>query len=187
MFNHCSQNRKQHFLSLLSGQFVLLVQVHNCLLIWSLNALKFMVVYALSKNTVVFFLVYITLICGVWQPSAGPPQPCAQLWSWWRLFLPFADLCCTECIVFLHCTLSLFRCTCAKAFLQNVLFLLCFMPWLFSPMKGKPVTLVPLPLSPIFFYLPPDVFLVLAARSVSGKLCGEQKFSFVFSQKGCNI
>lgn len=92
---------------------------------------------------------------------------------------------CMHC--FLLCTLSLFPCTCAKAFLQNMLFLLCFMPWLFSPMKGKPVTLVPLPLSPIFFYLPPDGFLVLAARSVSGKLCCEQKCSFVFCQKGCNI
>lgn len=40
----------------LSRQFLLLAQVHNCLLIWSLYALKCMVVCALSKNTVVFSL-----------------------------------------------------------------------------------------------------------------------------------
>lgn len=104
VFNHCSQNCKQRFLSLVSGQFVLLVQLHNCPLIWSLNSLKCMVVYALSRNTVVFFSslynTYLWSLAAVCWSSTVLCSTTHALWSCGWLFLPFADLHCTECIVF---------------------------------------------------------------------------------------
>lgn len=111
----------RHFLSL---------EVHNCLLVWSPYALKCMFVCALCKNTFLFFLVLLKLFvefdcCVPLLHSFVLNHLCTVVLGV-TVFLLFADLQCTECNFSLQCTLSLLPRTCAKAFLQNMSFLLRF-------------------------------------------------------------
>lgn len=100
------------------------------------------------------------------------------------MFLLFADLKCTECNFSLQRTLSLVPRKCAKAFLQNMYFLLRFDYGCSDEGKESPNACPPPPLS--FFSSAPDVCLVLATRRVANCVVS-QKLSFVCCHEECRM